>query len=97
MRSGRSSGSIYWVLLFWGRVSVSKPLSQKHGGTFLLLQDADPTPSFGGFGLSTGRWTSKLGGLEDFEHDSPSELEGVEYGQVVQYLRRSSSGGEPGP
>ena len=37
----------------WGRFSVSKPLSQKHGSTFLPLQDADPTPSFGGFGLST--------------------------------------------
>ena len=46
-------GSIYWVLLFWGRFSVSKPLSQKHGSTFLPLQDADPTPSFGGFGLRT--------------------------------------------
>ena len=31
--------------------SLSKPLSQKHGSTFLPLQDADPTPSFGGFGL----------------------------------------------
>ncbi len=40
--------------------------------------------------LGTGRWTSKLGGLEDIEHDSPTELEGVEYGRVVQYLRRPS-------
>ena len=48
-------GSIYWALLFWGRFSVSKPLSQKHGSTFLPLQNVDPTPSFGGFGLSVGR------------------------------------------
>ena len=53
MRSGWWRGSICWVLLFWGRFSVSKPLSQKHGSTFLPLQVADPTPSFGGFGL---RW-----------------------------------------
>ena len=62
-------GSIYWVLLFWGRFSVSKPLSQKHGSTFLPLQDADPTPSFGGFGVkphqpgtpagTPPRWPSK--------------------------------------
>lgn len=39
--------------------------------------------------LGTGRWTSKLGGLEDIEHGSPAELEGVEYGRVVQYLRRT--------
>ncbi len=33
--------------------------------------------------LHTGRWTSKLGGLEDIEHASPAELEGREYGAVV--------------
>jgi hypothetical protein len=38
--------------------------------------------------LHTGRWTSKLGGLEDIEHASPAELEGREYGDVVQYMRR---------
>ncbi len=38
--------------------------------------------------LRTGRWTSKLGGLEDIEHASPTELEGREYGKVVQYMRR---------
>ena len=39
--------------------------------------------------LSTGRWTSKLGGFEDIDHASPSELEGREYGEVVQYMRRA--------
>ena len=38
--------------------------------------------------LSTGRWTSKIGDFEDIEHSSPSELEGEEYGVVVQYMRR---------
>ena len=32
---------------------VAKPLSQKHRSTFLPLQDTAPTPSFGGFGLSS--------------------------------------------
>ena len=40
-----------WVLLFRERFSVSKPLSQMRRSTFLPLQDADPTPSFGGFRL----------------------------------------------
>ena len=35
---------------FPGSVFVAKPLSQKHRSTFLPLQDANPTPSFGGFG-----------------------------------------------
>ena len=39
--------------------------------------------------LSTGLWTSKIGGLEDIEHATPAELEGIEYGIVVQYLRRA--------
>ena len=38
--------------------------------------------------LHTGRWTSKLGQLEDIEHAGPDELEGREYGRVVQYMRR---------
>ena len=38
--------------------------------------------------LPTGRWTSKLGNHEDIEHASPNDLEGPEYGKVVQYIRR---------
>ena len=51
IRSGWLRGSIYWVLLFRGRFFATKPLSQKHRSTFLPPQDANPTPSFGGFGL----------------------------------------------
>ena len=51
IRSGGLRGSIYWVLLFRGRFFATKPLSQKHRSTFLPPQDANPTPSFGGFGL----------------------------------------------
>lgn len=38
--------------------------------------------------LPSGRWTSKIGRLEDIEHASPINLEGSEYGTVAQYLRR---------
>ena len=41
--------------------------------------------------LSTGRWTSKIGTLEDIKHSSPAELEGTEYGDVVQYMRKAAS------
>jgi hypothetical protein len=40
--------------------------------------------------LANGRWTSKLGELEDIEHALDS-LEGDWYGQVVQILRRPLS------
>ena len=51
IRSGWLRGSIYSVLLFRGRFFATKPLSQKHRSTFLPPQDANPTPSFGGFGF----------------------------------------------
>ena len=35
-----------------------------------------------------GSWTSKIGTLEDIEHDSLDALEGEEYGHVDQYLQR---------
>ena len=51
IRSGLFCGSIYWVLLVSGRVSVPKPLSQIQRGTRRLLQGLSPRTSFGGFGL----------------------------------------------
>ena len=41
--------------------------------------------------LSTGWWTSKIGDRQDIEHSTPEELEGVEYGIVVQYMRRRAT------
>ena len=52
MRSGWLRDSINWVLLFRDRFAITKPLSQIQRSTLWPLQDADPTPSFGGFGLS---------------------------------------------
>ena len=40
------------MLLFRDRFAVTKPLSQIQRSTLSPLQDADPTPSFGGFGFT---------------------------------------------
>jgi len=40
--------------------------------------------------LPDGRWTSKLGQLEDITHTTTETLEGGDYGEVVQYLKRSA-------
>ena len=64
MRSGWLGDSIVWVLLFWGRFSVSKtiiPEAQEH---FLVSSGPRYTPSFGGWDLGHNRWTSTLHGLE---------------------------------
>jgi len=38
--------------------------------------------------LASGKWTSKLGKAEDIEHDSPEDVGGGIYGEVVQFMRR---------
>jgi hypothetical protein len=38
--------------------------------------------------LRSGKWTSKLGKLSDIEHDTPHDVAGGVYGEVVQFMRR---------
>jgi hypothetical protein len=38
--------------------------------------------------LPTGKWTSKLGRDVDIEHDSPDNVAGGVYGEVVQLMKR---------
>ena len=38
--------------------------------------------------LSSGKWTSKIGRLEDIEHLTPAALEGQEYGFAKVVMRR---------
>ena len=38
--------------------------------------------------LPNGRWTSKLGYGEDIEHDTPDNVGGGLYGEVVQFMKR---------
>ena len=41
--------------------------------------------------LPDGRWTSKLGQLEDITHATTEVIEGGDYGEVVQYMKRRVS------
>ena len=41
--------------------------------------------------LADGKWTSKLGQLEDIVHDSPDDIAGSDYGEVVQFMKRKIS------
>ena len=47
----------------------------------------DELPQHAARQLANGRWTSKLGELDDVEHDL-RDLEGVEYGAVVLIMKR---------
>jgi len=39
--------------------------------------------------LSSGQWTSKLGRSEGIEHDTPDDVAGGFYGEVVQFMKRA--------
>ena len=45
-------------------------------------------PKHAALQLESGRWTSKLGGLQDIEHDTLEVLEGEEYGKAAIFLRK---------
>jgi hypothetical protein len=53
-----------------------------------LFALADGFPTHAARQLGSGRWTSKLGELEDIEH-ALRDLEGVEYGTVVLVMKRA--------
>lgn len=53
-----------------------------------LFADANGAPTHAARQLPNGRWTSKIGKLEDIEH-ALHDLEGQEYGQVVQIVKRT--------
>lgn len=42
--------------------------------------------------LANGKWTSKLGHGEDIEHDTPDDVAGGIYGEVVQVMKRKTPG-----
>ncbi|MFT4557125.1 MAG: DUF7689 domain-containing protein [Planctomycetales bacterium] len=51
-----------------------------YGSTFMYTHAARQLPD--------GKWTSKLGKAEDVTHDSPGDLAGGPYGEVVEFMSR---------
>jgi hypothetical protein len=47
--------------------------------------------------LASGRWTSKMGRLEDICHPQPGDVDGPAYGQVILYMKRSRTEDDPIP
>ena len=42
--------------------------------------------------LPSGKWSSKLGKDVDIEHDTPNDVAGGVYGEVMQIMKRPVSG-----
>lgn len=51
-----------------------------YGNSFLFTHAARQLP--------TGKWTSKLGKMVDIEHDTPDDVAGSDYGEVVEIMKR---------
>ncbi len=45
---------------------------------------------------TVGKWSSKLGKAEDIEHDTPEDLAGGIYGEVVEVMKRPATSGQAG-
>lgn len=56
-----------------------------------IYVDADGIPSHVARQTGDGKWTSKIGELEDIEHDTLDALEGEAYGIVFQIMKRKSA------
>jgi hypothetical protein len=41
--------------------------------------------------LPSGKWTSKLGREADIEHDTPDDVSGGVYGEVIQMMKRPAA------
>jgi hypothetical protein len=54
----------------------------------VIYVDSSQTPTHMARQLRSGKWTSKLGELEDIEHQTLRQLEEGVYGIAIQYLRR---------
>ena len=70
----------------YGYVPCESP-SLEDGFEKVAIYVKDGRPTHAARQLPTGKWTSKLGPLEDIEH-SLRAIEGDQYGSVAQILRR---------
>lgn len=74
----------------FGYTQCDEPIQEEGFEKVAVYLDERGRPSHVARQLSTGRWTSKLGGAEDIEHDDLGSLEGPHLGSAVVFLRRSA-------
>ncbi len=75
------------VFALFGYVRCTEENAEPGFEKVALFADASGKPTHVARQLTTGRWTSKLGRMEDIEH-ALRDLEGVIYGSVALILKR---------
>jgi hypothetical protein len=71
-----------------GYVPCDTPDLEPGFGEVALYANAFGDPTHAARQLVSGRWTSKMGDLEDTEHATVHSVEGPIYGRAVVFLRR---------
>lgn len=67
------------------------PEGGRESGVEKIAVYALPTgPTHAARQIPDGRWTSKLGQLEDIEHNTLAALEGLRYGNVAFFMKRET-------
>lgn len=62
--------------------------SSEDGFEKVAIYAKGPHPTHAARQLSNGKWTSKLGPLEDIEHSKPDDVGGPVYGVAVLFMKR---------
>jgi hypothetical protein len=76
-----------------GYLPCDNPTLESGFEKIALYADSADEPTHAAKQLPSGAWTSKLGELEEIEHDSLMALEGQDYGRAVRFLKRPRQGG----
>ncbi len=71
-----------------GYVPCDNPEFEPGYEKIAIYVDDAGAPSHAARQTTSGKWTSKIGELEDIEHSSLSDLEGEAYGRVAQIMKR---------
>ena len=61
---------------------------QEYGFKKVAIYVNEEGPRHAALQLATGQWTSKLGSLQDIEHDTLEVLEGEFYGRAFVFLKK---------
>jgi hypothetical protein len=62
--------------------------SLEDGSDKIAIYADGPEYTHAALQLETGKWSSKIGELEDIEHDTPDDLAGPAFGNVALYMKR---------
>lgn len=71
-----------------GYTICKSPSYEEEVQKIALYADEDGKPTHAARQLPSGKWTSKLGRLEDIEHADPEQVAGSAYGSVAAVMCR---------